>query len=228
MSHGKQFTFYTNVNGPNGWKIFIALEELGLTYESKYLDFSKNEHVSPEHLALNPNGRIPTIIDHANNDFVVWESNAILVYLVDKYDTSHKISVEKYEDKIVQLQWLFFQASGQGPYFGQSGWFQRYHHEKLPSAIVRYQKEILRVFGVLNSVLSKQEWLVGGKCTIADLSFIPWNRAALAWHLDDVESFNFEKDFPGLSRWHNALLSRDSARKAFAEKDALTAAGETH
>ena len=122
------------------------------------------------------------------------ESCAIMQYLVDKYDPEHRISVSGTDEKYHQLQWLFFQASGQGcvrvisscmrnasaharlyhsPYFGQASWFLVYHPEKVPSAIERYSKEIVRVLGVLENVLSKQEWLVGGKCTIADISFIP-------------------------------------------------------
>lgn len=124
------------------------------------------------------------------------ESDAIITYLVEKYDPEGKISATSFEEKIQQLQWLFFQASGQGyvtpsrfpsaghgglildrycrPYFGQAAVFIMSHPEKLPSAIERYHKEMLRVLGVLESVLSKQEWLVGGKCTVADLSFIPY------------------------------------------------------
>jgi glutathione S-transferase len=102
------------------------------------------------------------------------ESNAILQYIVDKYDKERKISTADGDDKFVELQWLYFQASGQGPYFGQAGWFSYYHPEKVPSAVERYKKEIIRVLGVLESVLSKQEWLVGGKLTIADISFIPY------------------------------------------------------
>lgn len=85
-----------------------------MTYESKYLDFAKGEQKSAEHTALNPNGRIPTLVDHKNNDFTVWESNAILLYLVDRYDPEHKLSVTDEKDKYALLQWLFFQASGQG------------------------------------------------------------------------------------------------------------------
>lgn len=100
------------------------------------------------------------------------ESGAILAYLVEKYDPEHKISAVTEADKAKQLQWLFFQASGQGPYFGQYAWFVRYHPEKVPSAIERYKKEAERVFGVLDGVLSKQEWLVTGKPTVADLAFL--------------------------------------------------------
>lgn len=101
------------------------------------------------------------------------ESDAILLYLVDRYDPEHKISVSDEHEKYTQLQWLFFQSSGQGPYYGQLGWFAFFHEEKIPSAIERYKNEVKRVIGVLDGVLSKQPWLVGGKPTIADLSFIP-------------------------------------------------------
>lgn len=101
------------------------------------------------------------------------ESDAILLYLVDTYDREHKISVSDVNEKYTQLQWLFFQASGQGPYFGQLGWFAFFHQEKIPSAIERYKNEVKRVLSVLDGVLSKQSWLVGGKPTIADLSFFP-------------------------------------------------------
>ena len=95
-------------------KVAFVLEELGLTYESKFLDFNKNEHKAPEHTQYNPNGRIPTIIDHANGDFVVWESNAILLYLVERYDKEKRLTVTGEKDQATLLQWLFFQASGQG------------------------------------------------------------------------------------------------------------------
>ncbi|KZT69092.1 glutathione S-transferase [Daedalea quercina L-15889] len=219
MSHGKQFTLFTHVLGPNGWKVAFVLAELGLEYEPKYLDFSKQEQKSSEHTKYNPNGRIPTLIDHGNNDFDIWESNAIMTYLVEKYDTEHKISVSNFEEKIQQLQWLFFQASGQGPYFGQYFWFSRYHPDKIPSAVERYQKEALRVTGVLESVLSKQEWLVGGKCTIADLSFVSWNQGAFDIILAGYADFNLERDFPAVHRWHSALI----ARKTVAEQLALRA-----
>ncbi|OCH86403.1 glutathione S-transferase [Obba rivulosa] len=221
MSHGKQFTLFSHESGPNGWKVAFVLEELGLTYESIYLKFQKDEHKAPEHTKYNPNGRIPTLIDHKNNDFAIWESNAIVVYLVEKYDTEHKISVEGSEERIEQLQWLFFQASGQGPYFGQAGWFTLFHPEKLPSAVERYQKEILRVFGVLETVLSQREWLVGNKYTVADISFIPWNQIAVTRLVAGYEGFNFEKDFPSVAKWHNKLLAKDAVKKVHAVRDSL-------
>ena len=184
-----------------------------------YLKFEKGEHKAPEYTKFNPNGRIPTLIDHKNGDFVIWESDAIILYLVDKYDPEKKMSVADDKDRYHFIQWLFFQASGQGyvpsssclyplplyahtctlrsPYFGQAGWFARYHPERIPSAIERYQKEILRVFSVLDSVLAKPEnggWLVSGKLTAADLSFLPWNVAGMM--SVGKEASEIEKAYP--------------------------------
>ncbi|TBU24196.1 glutathione S-transferase C-terminal-like protein [Dichomitus squalens] len=219
MSHGKQFTLYTHAGGPNGWKVVNVLEELGLTYEPIYLDFGKNEQKAPEYTKYNPNGRIPTIIDHKNGDFVLWESDAILLYLTDKYDTEKRLTVTDEKEKYSLIQWLFFQSSGQGPYFGQAAWFLRYHPEQVPSATERYRKETLRVISVLESVLSKQEWLVGGKPTIADFSFITWTNVALGFTLKDYA--DVEKDYPAFFAWHQKLVSRDSVKKALATQAAL-------
>lgn len=218
MSHGKQFTLYSHKGGPNGWKVVFLLEELGLTYETIYLDFQKEEQKHESHLKLNPNGRIPTLIDHKNSDFTIWESNAILEYLVYTYDKEGKLSVTKPEDKYIQLQWLFFQSSGQGPYFGQAAWFKLFHSEKIPSAIERYQNEIKRVFGVLDSVLSKQEWLVGGKYTIADMAFVPWHNFAAYKLLDD---FDVTKEYPALDKWIKKITERPAIKKVLAEYEAL-------
>ncbi|EJT99221.1 glutathione S-transferase C-terminal-like protein [Dacryopinax primogenitus] len=207
MSHGKQFTLYSHKGGPNGWKIVFALEYLGLSYETVYLDFHKGEHKGPEYTKYNPNGRIPTIIDHKNKDFVLWESGAILVYLVDKYDADHRLSAATEKDKYLQLQWLFFQASGQGPYFGQAAWFSNFHPEKVPSAVERYQNEIKRVLGVLDSVLREREWLVGDKMTVADIAFITWNSYARNGLLKNDESFNFDEQFPAVAKWHQAMTT---------------------
>ena len=167
----------------------------------------KGEHKANEHVKLNPNGRIPSalshqnrtgndadeqtaLVDHKNGDFVVWESNAIILYLVDKYDQGNKISAGEGAEKYQQLMWLFFQSSGQGPYFGQGAWFKLFHSEQLPSAQERYYKEILRVFGVLEDALQRNGsgWLVGNKRTIADISFIPWDNFATAVIVKDFNS----------------------------------------
>ena len=186
------FAAHSSLDGVLNRKVAFVLEELGLSYESVYLDFNKGEHKAPEFLKFNPNGRVPAIVDHKNNDFILWyiqvifqlwaashlpvlrESNAIIQYIADKYDTERKISIAANDDqKYVEQQWLYFQASGQGPYFGQVAWFLRLHPEKVPSAVERYRNEVKRVLSVLESVLSKQEWLVGGRLTIADITFVP-------------------------------------------------------
>ncbi|KAI0081361.1 glutathione S-transferase [Panus rudis PR-1116 ss-1] len=208
MSHDKQFTLFSDKRGPNGWKVAFLLEELGLTYETKFLDFNAGEHKAPEFTKYNPNGRIPALVDHHNNDYTLWESGAILLYVVDKYDKEHKFSVGAERDKYHLIQWLFFQASGQGPYFGQAFWFQVLHPEKIPSAIDRYKNEIRRVFSVLEEVLSKQEWLVGGRYTVADISFV-------TSIMQDDASFNVEKDYPAVAKWHNAVYNRPAVKKLF-------------
>jgi len=214
MSHGKDVTLYSHKTGPNGWKATVLLEELGLTYETIFLDFKKGEQKGPEHVKLNPNGRIPTLIDHKNNDYTLWESNAILVYLVSRYDREGKFSVTSPEDKPKQLQWLFFQASGQGPYFGQCAWFKLFHPEKIASAIERYENEIKRVIGVLESVLSKQEWLVGDRYTIADMSFITWHNFAINVLVKD--SFDCAKEAPHVDAWMKKMLERPAIQKTLA------------
>ncbi|OJT02793.1 Glutathione S-transferase 1 [Trametes pubescens] len=213
MSSGKQFTLHGDVIGPNPLKVAVVLEELGLEYDLVKVNIWTGEHKKPEYLKLNPNGRVPALVDHSNGDFTIWESDAILLYLVEKYDKEHKLSVADVNEKFKLIQWLFFQASGQGPYFGQAVWFMKYHQEKIPSAIERYQKEILRVLGVLESVLSKQEWLVGGKLTVADISFITWNEMAVGFGLEGVEGGNVEKEFPFVYKWHQKLVTRPIVRK---------------
>ena len=139
------------------------------------LDFAKEEHKTEEYRKLNPNGRIPTLIDHSNNDEVVWESNAILKYIAERYDTDKKLLVTDAKEK-ADLDTctsssladprvltrgnlgLFYQASHQGPTFGQAQWFTFYHVPTIPSVVLRFQSEIKRIFSVLNDVLSRKEW----------------------------------------------------------------------
>ncbi|RDX42822.1 glutathione S-transferase [Lentinus brumalis] len=215
MSHGKQFTLYVAPDGgPNGWKVLFLLEELGLSYHTIWLDFKNNEQKQSPHVDYNPNGRIPTLIDHKNEDFVLWESNAILLYLAEKYDSEKRLTVTDEKERHVLNQWLFFQASGQGPYFGQYFWFARYHPEKVPSAVERYQKEAARAVGVLDGVLAKSPsgWLLGGKFTITDLSFFPWNQAAVAYILKDFEGGDLQQ-FPNFCAWHEKVAARNSVKK---------------
>jgi len=210
-----QFTLYSHKGGPNGWKVAYILEELELTYEQVFLDFQSGEHKKPAYTAINPNGRIPALIDHKNKDFTIWESGAIIQYLLAEYDPTHKLSFADKESTYKLAQWLFFQASGQGPYFGQLAWFKRFHAEQLPSAIERYQNEVRRVFGVLEGVLSKSDYLVGNKISAADISFLPWNTGIGKAFDPPLE---FEKDFPNVGKWHERILSLPSVVRVNKER----------
>ncbi|GAA5864062.1 hypothetical protein JCM8547_005122 [Rhodosporidiobolus lusitaniae] len=213
-----QFTLYSHAGGPNGWTVAFLLKALGLSYETKYLEFDKQEQKGEEFLKLNPNGRIPALVDHQNNDFVVWESKACLKYLVGKYDTERKFTVGKtVEEQAILDQWLFFQASGQGPYFGQAAHFKMFAPEKIPYGIERYAKEVARVLGVLERVLANQEYLVGGKLTIADLAFISWNNFGIFALLP--EGVDAQKEFPKTFAWHTKLTQLPYVAEALKERE---------
>jgi glutathione S-transferase len=144
----KPIKLYGGVLGPNPKKVAIILEELNLPFEREYIDFANVK--TPDYEAVNPNGRLPAITD-PNTGITLWESGAIIEYLISKYDKANKLSfpegrTESYHVK----QWFYFQVSGQGPYYGQAYWFKNSHPEKLQSAIDRYVKEIHRVSKVLD------------------------------------------------------------------------------
>ncbi|KAA8917130.1 hypothetical protein TRICI_000726 [Trichomonascus ciferrii] len=192
--------------GPNPVKVFFVLEELGLPYEVKPVTFA--EAKQPEYLKVNPNGRVPAIED-PNTGLTLWESGAIVEYLVDKYDTEHKLSFPAGTDDYYHAkQWLHFQGTGQGPYFGQGMWFQKYHHEKLPSALERYVKEINRVNQVLESQLTKNEWLVGNKLSFVDISFIAWEQLVS----QNIDGFNIP-DYPHVKQWYDKIASRPAIKR---------------
>ncbi|BGO95683.1 hypothetical protein NBRC10512_007381 [Rhodotorula toruloides] len=218
-----QFTLYSHVGGPNGWTVAFLLKALGLSYETKFLDFAKGEHKQEPYTKINPNGRIPALVDHQNGDFTVWESKACLLYLVSKYDSENKFGVANTpEEQATLAQWLFFQASGQGPYFGQAAHFKMFAPEKIPYGIKRYADEVKRVMGVLESVLADgREWLSAGKCTIADLSFITWNNFAI--HALLPEGVDAQKEFPHVVQWHNRLIALPYVAEALKEREGLMA-----
>lgn len=230
MAH---FTLHSHAGGPNPWKVVLALKELNLSYEQIFYDFQKGEQKCKEHLALNPNGRVPTLVDHKNNDYTIWESDAILIYLADKYDTDRKISLSFDDPEYYKLiQYLFFQASGQGVIWGQAGWFNFYHQEPVVSAVTRYRNEIKRVLGVLEDILKDRDYLVANKYTIADLSFIPWNynlgglfREGKFSFKEEVPQLDFEKEFPKAYAWNQRLLARPAVKATFEE---LAKAKEQH
>lgn len=187
---------------PNGHKISIALEELGLDYDYRVLDLGKLEQKEPWFLAINPNGRIPAIIDHDNDDFAVFESGAILIYLAEK--TGQLLPADA-KGRSRVLQWLMFQMGGIGPMMGQANVFFRYLPEKIPLAIDRYQGETRRLFGVLDGQLRDHEYLAGDY-SIADIANWAWVRTH-RWSGVEVD------DFPHLQRWIAAIRARPAVQR---------------
>ena len=172
---------------PNGWKISIALEEMGLPYEVRVIDFATQEQKADWYLKLNPNGRIPTLDD---DGFIMFESGAILIYLAEK---TGKFLPRDVHGRSRVLQWLMFQMSGIGPMMGQANVFFRYFPEKIQPVIERYQREVMRLFGVLDRQLAGQEY-IAGKYSIADMALWPWV-SGYEWSGVSVA------EFPSLERW---------------------------
>ena len=210
--------------GPNPPKVPMVLEELGLPYEVDLIPFS--EVKSPAYTKINPNGRLPSLYD-PNTDLTIWESGAIVLYLIDRYDTENKISFPKGSNEAyLAQQWLIYQVSGQGPYYGQSIYFRRYHSEQLPSVTDRFDKEINRVTGVLDKFLSEQDqgadgpWLVGGKFSYADLGFYNWQKMVGVFLPD--EQYN-EADYPHVKAWIERMDGKASVKKVWEDNMALMA-----
>lgn len=155
---------------PNGWKISIALEELGLDYSVRPIALGRLEQKQDWYIRLNPNGRIPTIIDRDNGDFVVFESGAILIYLAEK---TGRLLPSDGNDRSRVIQWLMFQMGGIGPMQGQANVFYRYTPEKIPYAIGRYQRETRRLYEVLDRQLAGRDYLVD-QYSIADIANWSW------------------------------------------------------
>ena len=186
---------------PNGHKVSIALEELSLPYELRVLDFSAGEQRQDWFLAINPIGRIPAIIDHAANDFAVFESGAILIYLAEK--TGRLMPVDS-EGRSRVLQWLMFQMGGLGPMMGQANVFFRYLPDKIPAAIERYQAETRRLLTVLDGQLAREEYLAGDY-SIADIANWTWVRTHL-WSGVSVD------EFVHLQRWSDLIKGRPAVQ----------------
>jgi glutathione S-transferase/GST-like protein len=187
---------------PNGHKVSIALEELGLPYTVRVVSLSKLEQREPWFLALNPNGRIPVIVDHDEDDFVVFESGAILVYLAEK---TGRLMPADPKGRSLVMQWLMFQMGGIGPMMGQANVFFRYFPEKIQPAIDRYQGEVRRLFAVLDQRLAGNEYLAGDY-SIADIANWAWVRTH-RWSGVPVDGL------PQLERWIGQLAARPACQK---------------
>ncbi|MDG5975433.1 glutathione S-transferase domain-containing protein [Hydrogenophaga taeniospiralis CCUG 15921] len=187
---------------PNGHKVSIALEELGLPYTLKVLDLSQNEQKTPAFLAINPNGRIPALVDREADDFAVFESGACLIYLAEK---TGRLMPSDAKGRSRVLQWLMFQMGGIGPMMGQANVFFRYFPEKIPAVIDRYQGESKRLFRVLDGQLKDHEYLAGDY-SIADITNWAWVRTH-RWSGVDMD------DLPHLKRWRDAIRARPAVQR---------------
>ncbi len=188
---------------PNGHKASVTLEELELPYEVHAVNLSKNEQKEDWFLALNPNGRIPVIVDRDEDDLAVFETGAIMIHLAEKVGRLLPTDVA---GRSRTIQWLMFQMGGVGPMMGQANVFYRYFPEKIPSVIDRYQNESRRLFEVLDRRLGESEWLAGNEFTIADIANWCWVRT-YRWSGVPVDGL------PGLRRWLDAIKQRPACRR---------------
>ena len=186
---------------PNGHKVHIALEELGLPYKVIPVNIGTGAQFAPEFLAITPNHRIPAIVDPdgpGGRTMTLFESGAILIYLAEK--TGRLMPTEPMA-RLVCLQWLMFQMGGVGPMFGQYNHFAAYAPEKLPYAIERYTNEVQRLHRVLEKRLSEAEYLAGPDYGIADIATFPWVRNPGRRGIE-------LSDYPAVQRWHDAIAAR--------------------
>jgi glutathione S-transferase len=190
---------------PNGRKVSIALEEMGLSYEVHPIDLKSGAQKQPAFLAINPNGRIPAIVDRDEGGFAVFESGAILIYLAEK---SGKLLPQEKRARSIVLQWLMWQMGGLGPMHGQANVFVRYFPEKIPSVIARYQTETMRLLRVMDTRLADHEYLAGDY-SIADIACWPWVMQH-DWAGLDIS------DLPHLNRWLATIGQRPAVQRGAA------------
>jgi GSH-dependent disulfide-bond oxidoreductase len=198
---------------PNGRKVSIALEEMGIEYEAHLIDIMSNEQFSDEYKFLNPNSKIPAIWDPNGPDgkgIAIMESGAILLYLAEK---SNQFIPKDATARIECLQWLFFQMGSIGPMFGQFGHFYKYAVETCdhPYPKERYTKEVRRLLGVLEERLSDQSYIIGNDYTIADMAIFPWV-GCLDWGYDAKIHLKLD-EFPNVNQWHDRCANRPAAQK---------------
>jgi GST-like protein len=189
---------------PNGKKASIMLEEIGMPYEVHPINIGQGDQFKSEYLAINPNNKIPSIIDPdgpGGKPFTLFESGAILMYLAEK---SGKLWPADLRQRYTVIQWLMFQMGGVGPMFGQANYFYRLE-EKIPFAIERFHKEALRLSGVLEKALGKNEFL-SGEYSIADIATYPW-----VWR-HEIHHVRLE-DFPSVKRWYDSISDRPAVKR---------------
>ena len=192
----------------NGRKINIMVEELGVDYRIHPVPIGKGAQFTPEFTAMNPNQKIPVIVDSDGPDgkpFTLFESGAILIYMADKHG---QFLPEKGAARYETIQWLMFQMGGVGPIMGQAHHFRR-NEEKVPYAIERYTKETRRLWGVLDGRLQDNDWLAAGSFSIADIAVFPW-LMRYEWQGIALD------EFPNVQRWYRAMEARPGVQRGLA------------
>jgi GST-like protein len=206
-SHFNMIELYT-WSTPNGRKVSIMLEECGLPYNVHKIDIGKGEQFAPEYLRINPNGKIPSIVDPDGPDgkpIAMMESGAILIYLAGK---TGKLLPRAVRGRYEALQWLMFQMGGVGPMFGQAHHFMRAKKDEIPYGSERYGNEAKRLYGVMDRRLAEVQFFAG-EYSIADIAIYPWV-ARHEWHRVDLAAF------PNVKRWFEALGARPAVAKGMA------------
>jgi GST-like protein len=188
---------------PNGFKVSVALEELGLPYELKVVDLRTGAQFEPGFLRISPNNKIPAIVDREANDLAVFESGAILLYLAEK---TGRLLATSGPARYAALQWLFFQVGGVGPTLGQLNHFANYATEKLPYPISRFTAEAKRICGVVDRRLGGARYLAGDEYSIADIANLPWLTGYARLGVDAAE-------WPHLARWVAELKARPAVER---------------
>jgi len=189
---------------PNGKKVSIMLEELGIPYEVHPVNLGQGDQFKPEYLAINPNNKIPAIIDPDGPDgkpFTLFESGAILLYLAEK---SGKLWPSDMRQRYTVIQWLMFQMGGVGPMFGQANYFYRLK-EKVPYAIERFHKEARRLYNVLDQELARKQYLAG-EYSIADIATYPW-----VWR-HEIHQVKLE-EYPNVKHWYETISERPAVKR---------------
>lgn len=205
----KLYTYTT----PNGRKVSIMLEELGIEYDTQVVNISKGEQFEPEFLAVSPNNKIPAIVDDEASNLAVFESGAILTYLAEKYG---KFLPASGEARYKTLEWLNWQVGGVGPMFGQLGYFGVFAKEKIPHAIERYTSEAERLLAVMDKRLTDNAYLAGAEYSIADMAVYPWvanarEGAFLGHYLGDILAHK-----PAVVAWLDRVGERPAVQRGMA------------
>ena len=196
------YTWHT----PNGRKISIMLEEIGMPYNVFSINIAKDEQFQPHFLKISPNNRIPAIIDKDNNDYSLFESGAILMYLAEK--SGKLLNFSDKNEYYRTIEWLMWQMGGVGPMFGQVHHFVKYNKGKSEYSEQRYSKEAKRLYGVMDKKLEQNQYIAGKSYSIADISIWPWT-ARFDWQEIDLN------EFPNVTRWYKEMANRPAVQKGW-------------